>query len=277
MKIPSYIIAIAKFLQFFSLNWATRFAANLFLTPIKFKRPKREMELFEKAEKTTQIFPKINKKAVVYTYGEGSKKALLVHGWCGRGTQLVKIATMLQKFDYQIVTFDAPGHGDSPKNKTNMTEFISIILTLEKQFSGFDVAIGHSLGGMAILNACKQGLQLKKVVTIGSGDIIDDIMDEFVSKLQLKPIISPKMKEYYETNFGIVMDNLSAYKAAEKTTCPTLIIHDEDDKDVPVSCAYNIGKHLINSELLITQHLGHRKILGDKNVVLKIENFISCL
>jgi pimeloyl-ACP methyl ester carboxylesterase len=275
MKIPKYIIVVAQFLQFFSLNWATRFATNLFLTPIKFKRPKRELELFEKAEKTTQFFDKINKKAIVYTYGSGSKKALLVHGWCGRGTQLVKIATMLQKFDFQIITFDAPGHGDSPKNKTNMTEFIAIILTLEKQFSGFDVAIGHSLGGMAILNACKQGLQLKKAVTIGSGDIIDDIMDEFVLKLKLKPVISPKMKEYYETNYGIVMDNLSAYKAAEKTTCPTLIIHDEDDKDVPVSCAYNIDKHHNLSELYITKHLGHRKILGDKNVVLKIEEFVA--
>ncbi len=275
MKIPKLIIVVAQFLQFLSLNWATRFVAKLFLTSVKFKRPKRELELFEKAKKTTQLFDKINKKAVVYTSGNGSKKALLVHGWCGRGTQLFKIATMLQKHDYQIITFDAPGHGNSPKNLTNMTEFISIISTLEKQFAGFDIAIGHSLGGMAILNACKQGLKAKKIITIGSGDVIDDIMNEFVLKLKLKPIISSKMKQYYETNYGIIMDDLSAYKAAEKITCPTLIIHDENDKDVPVTCAYNIHKHHKNSELYITKHLGHRKILGDKNVVLKIEEFIK--
>jgi hypothetical protein len=39
-------------------------------------------------QKTLHI-PTIN-KSVVYQYGQSDKKVLLVHGWSGRGTQLVK-------------------------------------------------------------------------------------------------------------------------------------------------------------------------------------------
>ncbi|GAW89223.1 hypothetical protein FPS14_contig00017-0031 [Flavobacterium psychrophilum] len=42
-----------------------------------------------------------------------------------------------------------------------MPEFIASILELEKLYGPFEFAIGHSLGGMALLNSVKQGLQLK--------------------------------------------------------------------------------------------------------------------
>ena len=43
-----------------------------------------------------------------------------------------------------------------------------------------NLAIGHSLGGMSILNAIKQNLAVKKAVTIGSGDVIQDIIDDYI-------------------------------------------------------------------------------------------------
>jgi hypothetical protein len=42
-----------------------------------------------------------------------------------------------------------------------MTDFIATILEIDKQYGPFDAAVGHSLGGMSILNAIKQGLKLK--------------------------------------------------------------------------------------------------------------------
>ena len=50
---------------------------------------------------------------------------------------------------------------------------------IEKQFGPFEIAIGHSLGGMSVLNAIKDGLIVDKAVIIGSGDIVQDILDEF--------------------------------------------------------------------------------------------------
>ena len=156
-----------------------------------------------------------------------------------------------------------------------MIEFIASILEIEKQYGPFEFAIGHSLGGMSVLNAIKQNLQVKKAVIIGSGDIIQDIIDDFIHKLQLRPEFGIKLRDHFEAKFGGKMDDYSAYKAAEKTEIPVLVIHDKDDDDVSVKAAYNIQKHLKQSEIMITEGLGHRKILGDENVIQKVKEFIT--
>ena len=71
------------------------------------------------------------------------------------------------------------------------------------------------------------------------------------------------------------MDSLSAYIVSKEITVPVLIIHDKNDDEIPVECAYEIHKNLKGSELLITEKLGHRKILGDKVVIEKIINYLK--
>jgi pimeloyl-ACP methyl ester carboxylesterase len=275
IEIPKAILFTAKFLQAISTSLTTKFAAKLFTTPIRHKLPKRELHMERESVQKSIMVPAIKKEIVVYEYGKSDKKVLLVHGWSGRGTQLVKIADELLKMGYMTISFDAPAHGKSKGNSSIMIEFIASILELEKQYGSFEYAIGHSLGGMSVLNAIKQNFQVKKAVIIGSGDIIQDIIDDFIRKLQLKPEYGIKLRNHFEAKFGGKMDDYSAYKAAEKTEVPVLIIHDKDDDDVSVKAAYNIQKHLKQSEIMITEGLGHRKILGDEAVLQKIKEFIS--
>ncbi len=224
-----------------------------------------------------QLIPvkSINKSIMLYQYGTSEKKVLLVHGWSGRGTQLVKIADELIRSGYSIVSFDAPAHGKAPGKTSNMTEFIASVLQISKEFGPFEFAIGHSLGGMTIMNSIKRGLNVKKAVIIGSGDVVEDIMDDFVLKLGLKPVISKQMKFTFENKIGETMNSYSTYIASKEVTIPVLVIHDENDDDVPVSAAHHIHQHLKNGELLITKELGHRKILGDTKVIRKIVSFIQ--
>ena len=275
IEIPKAILLTAKFLQAVSPSLTTKFAAKLFTTPIRHKLPKRELHMERDSIQKSIVIPEIQKEIVVYEYGKSDKKVLLVHGWSGRGTQLVKIADELLKMGYMTISFDAPAHGKSKGNSSIMIEFIASILEIEKQYGPFEFAIGHSLGGMSVLNAIKQNLQVKKAVIIGSGDIIQDIIDDFICKLQLKPEYGIKLRNHFEAKFGGKMDDYSAYKAAEKTEIPVLVIHDKDDDDVSVKAAYNIQKHLKQSEIMITEGLGHRKILGDETVIQKIREFIS--
>lgn len=275
LEIPQVILLTAKILQAISPRLTLLFAAKLFTTPIKHKIPKREFLMDKDSSQNTVFIPAIKKEIVLYHYGNSAKKVLLVHGWSGRGTQLVKIADEMLKLGYMTISFDAPAHGKSKGNSSIMTEFIASILEIDKQYGPFEFAIGHSLGGMSVLNAIKQNLQVKKAVIIGSGDIIQDIIDDFIGKLKLKPEYGVKLKDHFEAKFGGKMNDYSAYKAAEKTEIPVLIVHDKDDDDVSVKAAYHIQKHLKNSEIMITEGLGHRKILGDDNVIQKIIEFIK--
>lgn len=275
LQIPKAIIRTAKLLQAISPKLATLFAARLFTTPLKHSIPKRELDMEKNSQQQKLWIPEIRKEIQLYQYGKSERKVLLVHGWSGRGTQLVKIADALLQNGFSTISFDAPAHGKSGSKTTLMPEFIASILEIDKQFGPFEFAVGHSLGGMSILNAIKQGLVVKKAVIIGSGDIIQDIIDAFVSKLELKPGIATMMKNHFEKKHGVEMENYAASLAAHSVSIPVLVIHDQNDDEIPVNAAHNIHRNLKLGEIFITEKLGHRKILGDKNVIAKVIDFIS--
>jgi pimeloyl-ACP methyl ester carboxylesterase len=275
ISIPPFIIKTGKILQSISTALTLRFAAKLFTTPIKYKVPKREKPMLDESNQENVFIESLNKTVVVYHYGKGDKKILLVHGWSGRGTQLIKIADAMVAKGYEIISFDAPGHGKSKGNKSMMLEFIECILTLEKKFGSFDYAIGHSLGGMAIINALKKGFITKKIVTIGSGDKISDIIIDFVNQLQLKPTLAPRLTAYFENKLNDKMSDYDSSYVIQNFDVPHLIIHDKDDLEVGVYCAKNIHKHSKNSLLFLTEELGHRKILGSDEVINQINQFID--
>jgi pimeloyl-ACP methyl ester carboxylesterase len=261
-------------LQFFSIKLTTIYLSKLFTTPIKHKIPKRELQMDQISVQTIINVPEIEKNIVVYQLGKAEKKILLVHGWSGRGTQLVKFADALVAKGYSTISFDAPAHGKSPGNTTIMTDFIASIAEVDRKFGPFDAAVGHSLGGMSLLNSVKLGLKINRLVTIGSGDKVKDILIDFVSKLELKKEFSSHLQQHFEKKYNTEMESYSAYLAAQSITIPVLVIHDEEDNEVPVCASKNIFANLRNGELLITNNLGHRKILGNQEVIDRTINFI---
>ncbi|MBC5842003.1 alpha/beta hydrolase [Flavobacterium sp. F-380] len=273
IEIPKFIILTGKFFAFISPKLATLYTAKLFTTPIKHKTPKRESAMDSNSTQKAIMVSEINKEIVVYEYGKSEKKVLLVHGWSGRGTQLFKIADELVKSGYTTISFDAPAHGRSPGNNSIMVDFIASIHELNKQYGPFEAAIGHSLGGMSVLNAIKQGLNVKNATVIGSGDIVQDIIDDFIAKLQLPNKYANSLREHFEKKYGAKMSDYSAFKAAQTTKIPVLVIHDNQDFEVPVKAGIHIHKNLSAGELMLTNRLGHRKILGDDKVIEKVINF----
>jgi hypothetical protein len=52
------------------------------------------------------------------------------------------------------------------------------------------------------------------------------------------------------------------------------VIHDKDDLGSCKSSAQHIYDHLKNGKLLLTEGLGHRKILGDSEVIQRTVQFV---
>lgn len=274
-KIPKSILIIGKVLQFTSTRLATNFAVKLFKTPIRYKTPEGEKIMAKSAQKELVFIPKLQKEVMVYTYGNSTKKVLLVHGWSGRGTQLYTIADKLLENGFMTVSFDAPAHGKSKGKTTMMTEFIAITKFLEQKHGLFEFGIGHSLGGMTILNSIKQGVKFKKAVVIGAGDSITDIIKIFVSALKLNLKLVEKIKQHFLKNFNEHIEDYSGSVAAKEVEIPTLVVHDSEDKEVPVSCAHTIRQNLKQGKLLITNGLGHKRILKNPIVATKIIEYLK--
>jgi len=96
-----------------------------------------------------------------------------------------------------------------------------------------------------------------------------------VAKIQLKPKLVNKIKQHFYRKFGEDIDNYSAYIAAKSVKIPTFVIHDTEDVEVPVSCAHHIRQNLEQGDILITNGLGHSRILKDSKVIGRIIEFIN--
>ena len=274
ISIPKPVQIIIKIIHFFSTKLTLIIASKLFITPISFPTPKREKGMEESSQKKTLNVPSIDKDIHILSYGFSDKKVLLAHGWAGRRTQLFMIANKLLEKGFMIISFDGPAHGKSTGKTTNLLEYIETIKAINNKFGPFEAAIGHSFGAMAIINTQAQTSIFKNLITVGSGDKISDILINFSKNLGLNSNFGQKLILYLNKKWKIQIDNFATFNAAKKIDVPVLVVHDTIDGDVAVSCAVHIRQNLKRGKLLVTNGLGHSKILRDKKVTHYIIDFI---
>jgi pimeloyl-ACP methyl ester carboxylesterase len=275
LRIPAWIRFGVWLSQQLSTSLATQLALYLFFRPQRFKRPVREQEMHEHALQTSSYVPEIDKVIQVFRFAGKGPKVLLLHGWSGRGTQLFAFADELRKSNAEVVTFDMPAHGQSLGNKTNIVELVACIKEVHTKYGPFDHAIAHSMGSMALLRALRDGILMKSVAIIGSGDKIRNVFYRFSEQLQFSDKVTEQMIQTVEKKFGMNLESYSSSMSLEHLEMPLLIVHDKDDKETPFTYSKDLHKIANNSELLLTSGLGHHRILRDSKTVQHIVQFIN--
>lgn len=250
-------------------------AFKLFFSPIRFKQPKREQPIVDQANK---IKFTINSKEVqFYSWGAtGNPVAVVVHGWSGRASQFFTIIESLRTLGYQVIGFDAPAHGQSDGKTTNIKEFYQALEIVQQQYGKIDVSIGHSFGGVALLYAASRGMELNNVITISSPTIGDDILKGFSKKINASEKTGNALRKLVYIKFNIKFEDITACQLIKSVHIGhLLILHDKNDMEVPFSNGVALHELAPTSTLILTQNLGHTRILRDKKTSKSIEAFIS--
>jgi len=269
-----YISNIRPLFNFFTENYLLNKLVEKFITPQKFSASKREIMFYKSAKQKNVFIPSINKTIMVYEYGYSKSKCLLIHGWSGRGSQFYALADKLLENGKMIVSFDAPAHGNSKGKSSSMDEFVKIIEFLNIAYK-FDVAIGHSIGAMALLLSTANGSKFDKIVSIAATNNIDEILEKFLIGNNSNINLIPKFKKQFKIKHKTDLEVYNGEECAKKIKIPTLIIHDSQDKPADVSSAYEIRQHLEKGEVLVTYNLGHTRILKNNKINNHIINFIK--
>ncbi len=274
-EVPASVIRTIKILQFFSKSLAASFIAKTFVTPVRHSIPEREMMMGESAKKELVHIPSLGYEVMIYTYGYSKTKVLLAHGWSGRGTQMYAIADKLLENGMMIICFDGPAHGLSKGKTTTLIEFVKTIEFIQETYGPFEAAVGHSFGSISLLKSISKGLKIDKLVVIGTEFSITNILENLIKRLQLKTSMVFQLKKHLDSVFKEDIEVFSAAESAKKVTIPTLVIHDTKDTDVDVSSAYKLRQNLAHGELLVSNGLGHRKILREASIINRIVEFIK--
>jgi pimeloyl-ACP methyl ester carboxylesterase len=254
---------------------AQQMAYKMFFSPVRFKRPMREESVRTMATKFTH---RINgKETAFYSWGLSENPLIvLVHGWMGRATQFHALIEALIKENFRVMAFDGPAHGESHGKSTDLREFATALDHIQSTYGPINLAIGHSFGGVAVLFAIENGLRLNNVVMIASPTIGDDIVKQFVTQMNGTAATGEAFKQAIRRKFGFEFDELSASHIIKRIKLNSLLlVHDNNDSDVPISHAELLANLFPPAETLFTTDLGHTRILRDRDTIAQILNFIN--
>lgn len=256
-----------------SLTWAAREGMKLFFQTRRYKRPEREHKLLQNAtERFT--FTWQGKELVAWAWGTGPT-ILLVHGWNGRGAQLGSFIEPLVAAGYRVVAYDGPGHGDSKGNQASLVDLSESVGAVVEQLGSVAGVIAHSLGAAATTLALIEGKQIPWVIYLAPPLQPRDYVHKFAGFLKVSRETTSLMKALMSVHFRRSWDSLDIPTLAKSLETPLLVIHDEEDKDVPFSEGDALVKAWPRAELIATQGLGHRRILHQADVIKQALAFIK--
>ena len=256
------------------------------------ERPEEERALLESARSFR--IPSAQGALAAWRWGEGPL-VLLVHGWNGRGSQLGAFVEPLVRGGYSVVTLDAPGHGDSPGHRSSLLDFASAIEATVEAVRPLGAplhgVIAHSMGGPATILAAHRtlhaadtslerdqrdgGLPFRRFALVAPPTDVRDFIRSFSTRVGLGGAMEERLQRRIEARFGTRLADLHAPEMAREFRAPLLVLHDEQDREVPVERGRTLAAAWPGGRIEETRGLGHVRILRDEGVVRRIVGFLG--
>ena len=201
---------------------------------------------------------------------------LLVHGWNGHGLQFYRFIDPLLKEGYQVLSFDAPAHGQSSGQHTHLLEIRDAILALAKEHGPFHAAIAHSFGVAGLSAAVNAGLQLERIIAISAPGGLDSLITRYCEAMRIPAATAQHLRQRLEERLGTSLwQHFAQTYPITADVKRSLIVHDKHDQLVSSEESIRMAAHWPNAELMLTEKLGHRRILQDPATIRRIVEFIN--
>ena len=268
-------------LRLVSRGLAGRLALHLFITPRRHEPPAREREALARAERFT--VPHRGRELAAWRWsaeGERTGTALLVHGWEGRGGQLHHFAPALTRAGLDVVTFDHVGHGESGGKRCSLPTMRDALRAVAEAVLpdpdlGPDCLVAHSMGTFASSLLLAEGWRGTRVCYVAPPDDLLVYFSRYLHLVTGSDDLLPDLVRRMEQRFGERAEEFEFRRLVETLDQPLLVLHSEDDADVPIAAGRFVSDHWPGARLLEFTGLGHRRILRDERVLRAAGAFLS--
>jgi pimeloyl-ACP methyl ester carboxylesterase len=219
-------------------------------------------------------------EVVTETWGTGPV-VYLVHGWGGWRGQLGGFVAPLVEAGYQVVGFDAPGHGESGPStlgpgKGHLMEILAAFESVAAEHGAAAGVVAHSLGCTVATLVVNDGLRADRLALIGPPADFVERTHEFAELVGFTERTRERLQRTMEEECGRPLTDFDLAPIAAGGRLPaTLIVHDQFDKETPYRVSADLAATWPGASLLTTLGLGHQRILTDPDVVAAAVRHIS--
>jgi pimeloyl-ACP methyl ester carboxylesterase len=248
----------------------TRAALRLFFTPLPWKFAMRRPV---PAPWAVQRWPFEGAEMAVYRRSDvepGRPIVLLAHGWAGGGLQMRAIGDALAHAGLDPVLLDFPGHGRSGGWRSTLPQFTRAIYAAASRLGPLHGLVAHSLGALAAMHTTARGLPVDRLVLLAPSAPPALFLRWFAGSFGLNPTVPERMRDRIEVVEGVPLNQFEPDWLGERIGQRTLLVHDEGDKVSPLASSHRIVRALPNAALHTTTGLGHTRVLGDAEVIVRV-------
>lgn len=255
-----------------SENMAAEKAFQLFSTPRKGRvLPHQEQFLKEALDKMVAV----NGWGVQTYHWPGSRETvLLLHGWESNVFRWRNLIEKLREEQFDIIAFDAPGHGYSKGKILNLANYSESARQLIEMYAPKYI-IGHSMGGLTMLydQYRNPDSSIEKIVALGAPAELSELMQHYQGLLKFDDRVLKGMANYFYKHYNCGINDISTPAFAQGISKPGLIVHDELDPITPFSASVRLHENWKNSRFIKTKGLGHS--LHQEEINRKILDFLK--
>jgi pimeloyl-ACP methyl ester carboxylesterase len=245
------------------------FFRRLMLKPRRHVRPPPDLALRQADQRID-----LGQGLVAWRWGIGPT-VLLVHGFEGNRAQFAAIIDALLAHGLSAVALDVPAHGDSAGDELTAVKFMAAIERTLDRLGPVHGVVGHSMGGAMSLFALAQLGVRARIVLVSAPSSLKRQLHRFASAVGLSRRGTAAFIAAVEAHVGRPAADFDVRQIAGKVDLPLLLIHDQNDRQVPVAEAARAAHVLPEAELMITRGLGHNRLLADPTVVRAIAEFVA--
>jgi len=236
------------------------------------------------SEARVETFPFEGRHLVGYSLGEG-KNVLLVHGWGSRASHMALLARTLANANFHVLAFDGPAHGrtrlhDVP-DRSNLFEFCRAISKVGQSLQPLHGVVGHSFGAAAAaFTASGFGkmadvrLSTERLALVSSPGGVESMVRHFCRRTGEEKRMS-ELVLGLEREFDFSIPGYSVAASLAGDPVRVIIVHDEQDEEIPVEEAQALKQALPRAQWVLTRGSGHQRILGSRAMIRAVKDFLS--
>jgi pimeloyl-ACP methyl ester carboxylesterase len=252
---------------------ADALAERLFLTP----PPARAADaLHDLSDGRAGAITHRGRRIATWQWGPDQAPAVvLAHGWGGRATQMRHFVYPLRRAGYRVIAYDQPAHGRSEGRLSGLPDFASALSKVVRNMVNVKAVVAHSLAGSALGYAIANGLALESVVLVSPPSDLVGYSRRFARWYRMPESLRSAMQAAIEERFGVRWACFELERIAPRLAARALVIHDRDDRQVPLRQGRRIAETWPGARLLETRGLGHARILSAEPVLRATADFIA--
>ena len=257
---------------------SVKLASQLFSSPFYRAKHRRSDELLESAERS---FLKVDGNNIrIYKWGSSDRKVLLLHGWQSRGTALRGFVPGLIEKGFEVIALDAPAHGESDGKACSVRLYAEAVEAVVAKYPEISSVISHSIGSVTWMyysSFINPAFKLERLIMMAAPDSFENIVNNAIRMFGLSGKLKNLFMEEVFDHFNITdaEDFSLSGKLGQVNINEVYVIHDEEDRLIPMRRATYIIEHISQSHLYITKGFGHFRLVKNPVVMQKVLDLVK--